>query len=329
MSIDLDAIESRIATGIYGDDRLSKEERNDAFSALAEIIAEVETLRQALSDAEATLTGAYFALRPEGGVNGWRPSRGVDPLIDLALTVREDAEGAASGRGYRADLSLDDIRCDVLDTGWPLGDDTDPERTPRRLVREVLAELAHARDQRDNLQAACDRLRANADARERFLRREGDRLRAAERDAEDAEKGAAACDQIVALLDGIPVEAPCPEAARVTALLSERDRLRDLVRHQRGALYDAGLLTEAEYATLAADSAAVARLEGYDALRAGLANIEQIVRDGMAVARTEGVAEGERRVVAYLRRESYPCCHQCNNQLADYIERGEHRKVER
>lgn len=45
MSIDLDAIEARIAAGIYGDDRLSKEERNDAFSALAEVIAEVETLR--------------------------------------------------------------------------------------------------------------------------------------------------------------------------------------------------------------------------------------------------------------------------------------------
>lgn len=33
-------------------------------------------------------------------------------------------------------------------------------------------------------------------------------------------------------------------------------------------------------------------------------------------------------VVAYLRRESYPCCHQCNDYLADYIERGEHRREE-
>lgn len=52
------------------------------------------------------------------------------------------------------------------------------------------------------------------------------RTEQAERDAEDAEKGAAACDQIVALLDGIPVEAPCPEAARVAALLDEVERLR-------------------------------------------------------------------------------------------------------
>lgn len=44
----------------------------------------------------------------------------------------------------------------------------------------------------------------------------------------------------------------------------------------------------------------------------------------------QGIAEGERRaterIVVWLRRESYPCCNQCNNQLADYIERGEHRR---
>jgi hypothetical protein len=45
-------------------------------------------------------------------------------------------------------------------------------------------------------------------------------------------------------------------------------RLHDLIRHQRGPLHDAGLITDAEYAALAADHGAVARLEGYDALRA-------------------------------------------------------------
>jgi hypothetical protein len=45
MTIDLDDIESRINDGIYGDDRMSDTARDDAFSALAEIIAEVTRLR--------------------------------------------------------------------------------------------------------------------------------------------------------------------------------------------------------------------------------------------------------------------------------------------
>jgi hypothetical protein len=37
---------------------------------------------------------------------------------------------------------LDDIRCDILDTGFPLGDDSDQELTPRKLVRRLLEENA-------------------------------------------------------------------------------------------------------------------------------------------------------------------------------------------
>ena len=48
--------------------------------------------RQALHDADALRTGVYLALSPEGGANGWRPSRGVDELIDLALDVRESRD---------------------------------------------------------------------------------------------------------------------------------------------------------------------------------------------------------------------------------------------
>lgn len=41
----------------------------------------------------------------------------------------------------------------------------------------------------------------------------------------------------------------------------------------------------------------------------------------------EAAAANERAsIVAYLRRETYPCCSQCNNELADNIERGEHHK---
>ena len=240
MSIDLDAIEARIATGIYGDDRMSKEERNDAFSALAEIIAEVSDLRQtldatekerdqwhdaaldrrqALSDADATLTGVYFALIPEGGVNGWRPSRGVDALIDLALTVREDAE--------------------------------------------------------------------------------------------EAEKGARACDQIVALLDGIPIEAPCPEAARVAALLSEIERLR-------------------------ADLDALSRAVGQALVAASLAAGETLADPiphiiVSTVTRLRAEAQAERAaVVAWLRAAPTARMWQQApmDDAADHIERGEHRREE-
>lgn len=57
-------------------------------------------------------------------------------------------------------------------------------------------------------------------------------------------------------------------------------RLHDLVRHQRGALHEAGLITDAEYAALASDHGAVARLEGYDAAR------DQGRRAGLAEAAT-------------------------------------------
>ena len=51
---------------------------------------------------------------------------------------------------------------------------------------------------------------------------------------------------------------------------AEITRLRDLVRHQRGALHDEGLIDDAEYAALAADAGAVARLQDYDEVRAAL-----------------------------------------------------------
>lgn len=45
MTIDINDIESRINDGIYGGDQMSDTQRDDAFSALAEIFAEVERLR--------------------------------------------------------------------------------------------------------------------------------------------------------------------------------------------------------------------------------------------------------------------------------------------
>lgn len=62
-------------------------------------------------------------------------------------------------------------------------------------------------------------------------------------------------------------------------------RLRDLVRHQRGPLYDAELITDAEYAALAGDHGAVGRLEGYDAVRARLTAVSALLDDVMGVLR--------------------------------------------
>jgi len=43
-----------------------------------------------------------------------------------------------TGKKFRALLTLDSIRDDILTVGWPLGDDSDQEATPRRLVQELL-----------------------------------------------------------------------------------------------------------------------------------------------------------------------------------------------
>jgi predicted RNase H-like nuclease (RuvC/YqgF family) len=45
VSIDIDDLASEIATGIYGDDRMSVSDLNAALSALAALVSEVERLR--------------------------------------------------------------------------------------------------------------------------------------------------------------------------------------------------------------------------------------------------------------------------------------------
>ena len=65
------------------------------------------------------------------------------------------------------------------------------------------------------------------------------------------------------------------------AALAEKQRLMDLVRHQRGELLEEGLITADEFAALVADSeggARVARLEGYDALRAENQRLAEALR---------------------------------------------------
>jgi hypothetical protein len=152
-----------------------------------------------------------------------------------------------------------------------------------------------------------ERLRENAEARERVMRRENVILRAAERerdelraDVRDAEKGAAACDQMLALLDGLPVSDPCPEAARVAALLAENTALRELLDAKS---HEAGLYAR---------------------------RMEQAQR-----SRDEARAEERAAVVAWLRRKATDdfCAlrvkEACDaEKSADVIERGEHRREE-
>lgn len=54
----------------------------------------------------------------------------------------------------------------------------------------------------------------------------------------------------------------------LTSLRADHQRLLDLVRSQRGELYEAMLITDEEYAAFASDHAAVAWLEWYDEIRA-------------------------------------------------------------
>lgn len=62
-------------------------------------------------------------------------------------------------------------------------------------------------------------------------------------------------------------------ARQLLATMDREQRLLDLVRQQRQELHEAGLITDEEYAALAADGDAVARLEGYDRLRQELQKV--------------------------------------------------------
>lgn len=60
------------------------------------------------------------------------------------------------------------------------------------------------------------------------------------------------------------------------------------------------------------------------------------VPDDEAMGVVEAIMEASRRsiaeervaVVAWLRVEDYPCCRECNGQIADRIESGEHCREE-
>ena len=83
--IDLNDIEARIAEGIYGDDRLHGAARNDAFSALAEIIAEVKRLR---AERDAFLRACVPPTHPRDyGYEAWEERLRAEVAAERAAVV--------------------------------------------------------------------------------------------------------------------------------------------------------------------------------------------------------------------------------------------------
>jgi hypothetical protein len=79
MTIDIDDIESRINAGIYGDDRMTDTGRDDAFAALAVLLAEVERLR------------AQRALDNDALARAWDEGRDTERAATVAW-LREPGE---------------------------------------------------------------------------------------------------------------------------------------------------------------------------------------------------------------------------------------------
>lgn len=79
---------------------------------------------------------------------------------------------------------------------------------------------------------------------------------------------------------------------------SLRQRLWDLVRYKRSDLFEDGLLTPEEYAELAEDHAAVARLESYDGMRLRLAQIKDLATSGLET--TQDAVGTLKKVLALL-----------------------------
>jgi hypothetical protein len=76
------------------------------------------------------------------------PSGFLTGLPQLEFIVGQWRQiGDPTGKHYRAYLASDDIRCAILDAGHPLGDDSDPELTPLRLVRELVEEHKKLKEQ--------------------------------------------------------------------------------------------------------------------------------------------------------------------------------------
>jgi hypothetical protein len=101
MSIDLDDIESRINNGIYGDDRMTNTGRDDAFAALAALVAEVERLREMLlnagwpreSDELAAMALRYERAAVVAALRRFEPGPMGLSLVDMASVANDIERG--------------------------------------------------------------------------------------------------------------------------------------------------------------------------------------------------------------------------------------------
>jgi hypothetical protein len=97
MNIDLDDIERRINDGIYGDDRMSDTARDDAFSALAVLLAEVERLRGEVERERAAVV-AWLRTR-SAEIENWPPGgmNEISLTYDIVALATERAEHRREG----------------------------------------------------------------------------------------------------------------------------------------------------------------------------------------------------------------------------------------
>jgi hypothetical protein len=98
VSLELDDIESRIADGIYGDDRMPRETRNDALSALAEILAEVERLRADLDALSRAVGQAVVASSLAAGETLADPIPHI--IVSTVTRLRAEALGQRAEASY-------------------------------------------------------------------------------------------------------------------------------------------------------------------------------------------------------------------------------------
>lgn len=98
MNIDIDDIESRINDGIYGGDHMSDTQRDDAFAALAEILAEVERLRGDLDAIGRAVGQALVASSLAAGETLDKPIRHI--IVSTVTRLRAEALGQRAEASY-------------------------------------------------------------------------------------------------------------------------------------------------------------------------------------------------------------------------------------